>query len=384
MAIFGKVMNLGPRESSFYIDGEIKTDNGDIYNTSFNWWSEKGYSNLQRREERAAFFVEAAIPQGAIPIELFGCFKPYIGADQDETKKFRLKLSRVEKEKPLLKENLAGVYILKKSEKLVSFGGTLELNRDGTFKHVSPGLGNSTDVVGGTWEIDGQRIKFYKKYWGGARWDPPRLELGKLIIMDGKYYLSYDYGTYVKEEDISSPTTEVIKAEDKPQKTFYEQAEDDRQRFLAEPKAVDSQGEKSGWEANEAPSHITSEPISEGEAITTVAADANAVVAKPIELYFAELSKIDKIEAERILNTAVPGRSIGRLPMTGFKLMVDSCRQIISKWPDSWYAYRAKQLLTDMPERFRERYKITKEELDVSEFRKPRPGTKPFIIEESR
>jgi hypothetical protein len=35
-------------------------------------------------------------------------------------------------------------------------------------------------------------------------------------------------------------------------------------------------------------------------------------------------------------------------------------------------------MLIDMPERFRERYKITKEELDISKFTKQRPGTKPF------
>ena len=55
------------------------------------------------------------------------------------------------------------------------------------------------------------------------------------------------------------------------------------------------------------------------------------------------------VEAERLLNMAVPGRSIGRLPMTGFKLMVDSCRTIISRWPDSRFANNAKLLLADLP-----------------------------------
>jgi hypothetical protein len=35
-------------------------------------------------------------------------------------------------------------------------------------------------------------------------------------------------------------------------------------------------------------------------------------------------------------------------------------------------------MLIDMPTRFRERYKITQEELDVSEFAKQRPGTELF------
>jgi len=187
-----------------------------------------------------------------------------------------------------------------------------------------------------------------------------------------------------KAEDISStklPPKEVTNAEEQPQKTFYEQAEEDRQRFLAEPKAVDSQGEKSVSEQSRG---ITSAPITaEKTTTTTVAVDVNAAP-KPTELYFTELSEIYKMEAKRLLNAAVPGRSMGRLPTTGFGLMVDNCRQIIQRWPDSWYAYRAKQLLVDMPPRFQERYKVTKEELDLIRFAKPRPGTKPFIIEESR
>jgi hypothetical protein len=105
---------------------------------------------------------------------------------------------------------------------------------------------------------------------------------------------------------------------------------------------------------------------------------------KPTVLYFKPLDEIDNIEAERLLSVAVPGRSIGRLPMTGSKLMVDNCRQIIRRWPDSFFAYRAKQLLADLPERDQRRYNVTKEELDVSRFAKSRPGTQPFKVEGSR
>lgn len=158
-----------------------------------------------------------------------------------------------------------------------------------------------------------------------------------------------------------------------PQKTFYEQAEEDRQRFLAEPKAVDSQGEKPvSGQGQAAQNETVTEGVKPAEKPS-----------KPTELYFTELSEEERIEAESLLNVAVPGRSIGRLPMTGFGLMVDNCRRIIQRWPDSWYAYRAKQLLADMPPRFQKQYRVTREELDLSRFAKPRPGTKPFIIEES-
>ena len=87
-------------------------------------------------------------------------------------------------------------------------------------------------------------------------------------------------------------------------------------------------------------------------------------------------------EAERLLNVAVPGRSIGRLPMTGFKLMVDNCRTIIRRWPQSSFAYRAKLMLADLPERYQTRYQVTDKEKDVSMFAEQRPGTQPFTIKE--
>jgi hypothetical protein len=98
-------------------------------------------------------------------------------------------------------------------------------------------------------------------------------------------------------------------------------------------------------------------------------------------LYFKDLSEMDTIEAERLLNAAVPARSLGRLQI-GFNLMMQNCRQILQRWPDSSYAYRAKKMIVDMPERFRDRYKVTKEELDLSAFAESRPGTRPFTVEE--
>lgn len=155
-----------------------------------------------------------------------------------------------------------------------------------------------------------------------------------------------------------------------PPKTFYNQAEEDERRFLAEPQQVQEQ---------EPIAHDKTPPV---EPVQPPVKQTGP--AEPTQLYFKPLSEIDTIEAERLLGVAVPSRSIGRLPMTGFKLMVDSCRQIIRRWPDSWYAYRAKQMLADMPPRYQQRYNITQEELDVSRFAEPRPGTKPFNIKESR
>jgi hypothetical protein len=160
-----------------------------------------------------------------------------------------------------------------------------------------------------------------------------------------------------------------------PEKTFYDQADEDKEKYLAEPKPEENQEQT-----------IKTQQATENkvQAAPPQPAQKPAEQAKPEILYFKKLSEIDDIEAQRLLNVAVPGRSIGRLPMTGFNLMVPNCRQIIQKWPDSWYAYRAKQMLGDLPERYKMRYKVTKEEMDLSMYYKQRPGTEPFTMEGTR
>ena len=157
-----------------------------------------------------------------------------------------------------------------------------------------------------------------------------------------------------------------------PETDFSDQVRKDKEKFLSRPTPVDT-----NTQIVQTPG-----PIDSNQPVTTVVQPPKQT--ETITLYFKELSEIDEIEAERLLNVAVPGRSIGRLPMTGFKLMVDNCLMTISRWPESWYAYRAKQMLADMPQRFWPRYKVTKEEVDVSKYFKPRPGTKPFTFEEPR
>ena len=161
----------------------------------------------------------------------------------------------------------------------------------------------------------------------------------------------------------------------KPQKTFYDQAEEDKEKFLTKPEALDSQSQTTAKEQTQPTENQTAVQ-------TTPPAIRQPKPAQPVTLYFKELGEIEKIEAERLFNVAVPGRSIGRLPMTGFKLMVDNCRTIIQRWPDSFYAYNAKRMLADLPERYQKRYQVTEQEKDVSMFFKPRSGTKPFTIKE--
>lgn len=168
----------------------------------------------------------------------------------------------------------------------------------------------------------------------------------------------------------SNGTPEPDESEQTPG-NFYEQVQKDKENFSELPEPSDSQEQSQSTVNQTAPEKI--QPVPEPPK-----------PAEPVVLYFKPIGEIEEIEAERLLNAAVPGRSIGRLPMTGFKMMVDTCRQIIKRWPDSKYAYNAKRMLADMPERYQQRYNVTQEEKDVSIYAEPREGTQSYTIKETR
>lgn len=80
---------------------------------------------------------------------------------------------------------------------------------------------------------------------------------------------------------------------------------------------------------------------------------------------FKELSLEDKVQAGKLFEMALAQRKIGRLPGMSYKLMVDYCRQIIKEFPDSEYAFKARRMLADIPERYRKQYNITDEEMGL-------------------
>ena len=118
-----------------------------------------------------------------------------------------------------------------------------------------------------------------------------------------------------------------------PQKTVYDQWEEDDKRLRAEP------------QYQEPP----------------------ATPAAPPKPEFKKLNEIEEIQAQRLFEAAMTERKMGRLPgvKLGYKNMVDHCREIIRRWPDSEYAFDAKRLLADIPERYHKMYNITKEEIDL-------------------
>ncbi len=159
-----------------------------------------------------------------------------------------------------------------------------------------------------------------------------------------------------------------------PETTFYDKVEEDQQRFLAEPQPLEEQETEPVAEQRH--------PADDDQAAVPVPPTPRPIEPiKPKIVYCTVLSEMDQIEAQRFLNVAAPGYSLGSLQV-GYNLMMQNCRQILRKWPGSTYAYRAKVMIIDMPERHRQRYKVTEDELDLSTFAKPRPGTKPFTVEE--
>ncbi len=126
-----------------------------------------------------------------------------------------------------------------------------------------------------------------------------------------------------------------------PQKTVYDQWEEDDKRLRAEP------------QYKEPPA-------------TAPLVQQTTPVAPP-KPEFKKLSEIEDIQALRLFNLAIQERKMGRLPgiRLGYKKMVDHCREIIRRWPDSKYAFEAKRMLADIPERYHKMYNITKEEIDL-------------------
>lgn len=126
-----------------------------------------------------------------------------------------------------------------------------------------------------------------------------------------------------------------------PQKTVYDQWEEDDKRLRAEPQYKEPPAT--------APSVQQTTPVA------------------PPKPEFKKLNEIEEIQAQRLFEAAMTARKMGRLPgiKLGYKNMVDHCREIIRRWPESKYAFDAKRLLADIPERYHKMYNITKEEIDL-------------------
>ena len=138
-----------------------------------------------------------------------------------------------------------------------------------------------------------------------------------------------------------------------PEKTIYDQWEQDEERLNAEPQ----------YKETAAPQESVPQPAEQN---TTV------LPAEPVEPprpQFTKLSPEDEIEAQRQWQWVLNQRKMGRLPVMGYGQMVKACRDIIQRWPGSEYAFYAKRALADLPERYKKMYNITDEETDLGDFK---------------
>jgi type IV secretory pathway VirB10-like protein len=177
-------------------------------------------------------------------------------------------------------------------------------------------------------------------------------------------------------------------------KTFYDMADRDKQFNEApkpvEPPPAEQPAEKLPEPAAQPPAP-PEQPPAQPPAQPAPARPAGVVYPSdlkgPTTLYFKKMSEEDDLQAQQILPYATAGRSMGRLPIMQYGLMMKAIQQIEDRWPDSWYNFRAKQMMeeiTQYSDRYALQYNITPQRLDISRFMKKRPGTEARTVEPAR
>ncbi len=87
-------------------------------------------------------------------------------------------------------------------------------------------------------------------------------------------------------------------------------------------------------------------------------------VNQAVQQQFKQLAEEQKVDAEQLYEMAIAQRKMGRLPGMSYGQMVEYCRMIIERYPESEYAYKARKMLGEVPQREWERHKITQQEID--------------------
>jgi len=164
-------------------------------------------------------------------------------------------------------------------------------------------------------------------------------------------------------------------------KTFYDMADRDKQ-FGQAPKPAEPVPAPVQQPAGEVQVQTPGQEPQPTASVAGVVLPSS--ITRPTTLHFIPLDETEDVAAQQLLPWAVAGRSIGRLPMMQYGPMVKACRDILQRWPDSWYAFRAKQMLEEISERHGAQYNIMPQELDISRFLKPRRGTEPATVEPVR
>ncbi len=194
-------------------------------------------------------------------------------------------------------------------------------------------------------------------------------------------------GRFSAKKPASEPSAAAQTEQARKPKTVYDSFERDKQ-FNKPPEPVEQPAAPPAPEPAPQPAPPPDQPPAQPQLPGRPAGIVYpSDIKSPTTLYFKPMSEEDDLQAQQILPYATAGRSIGRLPMMQYGLMNKACLQIEERWPDSWYCFRAKQMLeeiTQYQDRYAMMYKITPQRLDISRFLKPRQGTQPRIVEPPR
>jgi hypothetical protein len=188
-------------------------------------------------------------------------------------------------------------------------------------------------------------------------------------------------GRFKSDKPSARPAAPTESQQAEKPRTFYDVAERDKQ-FATAPKPAENQPVEQPAPAAtppappaQPPAPAPAQPVAGGVVLPSS-------ITKTTTLYFKPLSAEEDVAAQQLLPWAQTSRSIGRLPMMSYGPMVRACRDILTRWPDSVYAFRAKQMLEDISTSSRVGgFNITQQEMDISRFLKPRQGTQAVKVE---
>ena len=166
----------------------------------------------------------------------------------------------------------------------------------------------------------------------------------------------------------SSPTPEPEEKE--APKTFQDTVEEDRKNHpVVAPEPIQEEVKAEPENEEEAP------PV---DTIPVQAIQSEPEPETPKVIYVKPMDEVEEMQAQQLLSWAGTSYSIGRLPGPQYGDAVRKCKDVISRWPESWYAYQAKRILADLADlrrQYRTQYKLDDELLDVSKFYQKRPRT---------
>lgn len=143
------------------------------------------------------------------------------------------------------------------------------------------------------------------------------------------------------------------------QKSYYDVIEEDDKRLRAEPEPQQQEKTESQPDRQQCGQDETPEKPEDANQQSTEKEPAEQQQRRE----FVELNQAEKTQAQRLFENALQQRKMARLPGTSYGHMVDYCRQIIEKFPGSEYAWKARRMLGEVPERLRHRYDITEDEI---------------------